>query len=743
MLETCKLLFRSLYSPAALRRLYTRRQASHPTYGNRTAVSSTVAFTLLGLLGFFLIKQSWSFHKPDRYLNSHAQMIYLPEVNVPWISSGFMTKNCTTERDCYRFQQNRINFGEGRPLSLATTIKTPEQFAPGQENSFVTLMQVNPDPNLWGSLSGHNTLVMSFPEMRYHRADVYVENEHVGTFFDGRRIYAPFEAKKFAARAPHFQVMIEATEANATVYEPKNARPDLGLFVTTQADFESFQDFLAIERTHKENNVGWIFKVALAVFALVLFLAVDGSPESLGLALFMGFEAFGKSLELGWLQSGNEQFLSHFAAQMGDIFRLYFFLQLSRLITKNVLPWLAWGTAIAFPYGMLQHTAPMIGWTGASNLPVLEDIIVGSIGIIVCLRSAWFIKGRGLLWRQGALLLGAIAAFEQASIPILHFIPSLAANDAVVGFADVLQPYAAYCFTICTLLNISTLENRVRHLSKAKAKNESMERDVELGKTLQRTFLDIPKLPSEFSVACHHEAARGVSGDTYFVNANPKNGKLVFLMNDVSGQGIQAALKANACQVIAQSMWQRQTTSENSSKNLSLLSDYESSIANYMRHMHKSDDLTAMAGGEFDPKTGILSLYRANFTFPILITPQIDLKHSEDHLGEVWAAKVLTLKNRQLTQMKIPRGSFVLLLSDGYLKSSRQQFHFIQHIRRALANKDGSLTATTLTSIILRYNAFEPSKFQQDDRTLLVFQWVDSKASLTQQSPDRRASNVA
>lgn len=729
MLETIKLLFRSLYSASALKRLYIKRQASQPTLGNRNGVTLLVAMVLLGSLGAFLLHQAWSAHRPGRYLKSHARMIYLPQVNAPWSSSGFLTKNCGSERDCYRFLQNRMNFGDSTPVSFTSDIASPSQFdVGGIEKSFVTLFRLTPDPNLWGSLGLSQTLVMALPELHFRRADIYIDGEHASSFFDSRRLSLAFDPKKYVTQPPRIDLMIEVPGVSSEVFNYTADRPDLATFVTTQSDYEGFQDFLSTERTQQGDAVGWIVRVVLAVFALVLFLAVDGSPECLGLALFMGFEAFAKSLGLGWLPFSNDQFLSHFAFQMGDIFRLYFFLQLARLITKDAVPWLVWGAVLSVPYGMLRHYAPLVGWTFQNELPNYRDILVGSIGMVVCLRSAWFLKGRNLPWRQGALLLGALAAFEQVYDPLGSFLPVLAQSNVFHGIADILQPYAVYFFTISTLLNISTLENRVRQLSTAKTKVDIMERDLELGRTLQRTFLDVPALPPEFGISCHHEAARYVSGDTYFVHANPLTGRLVFLMNDVAGHGIQAALKASACQVIAQSIWQRDQGQNQDKVTLtSLLPTYEKSVSDYMLQMNKTEDLTALAGGEFDPKTGLLSLYRSNFTFPILIAPQVNIEQSDGHLGEVWAAKVLTLKNRQVTTMKIPRGSFILLLSDGYLTSSRHLFHLLQHIRRSLANKDGSLTANTLTSIILRYSAFEAVKTERDDRTLLVFQWNTQK----------------
>ena len=729
MLDSFTLFIRSLYSGTALRKLYVLRQASQPTVGNRNALSvATVAVLLAALVGF-LFHQAWSAHRPGRYLDSHARMLYIPGSTTPWSFTGFLAKTCEGERTCHRYLSNQLTFGQVTQITLATPVKTPADAA--DDSSLIAMFRAIPDPNIWGTISAGKTLVFALPEMNFRRADVYLDGEHRGTFYDGRRPHISFDPTFFSVRPPQIDVLVESQGKDQSVFAPIEGRPDLGFFVATQRDFESFEEFLTIEKTQQGDAVGWIVRVVLAVFALVLFLAVDSSPESLGLAIFMGFEAFAMSLAFGWLPVRNDTFLANYAFQMGDIFRLYFALQLARMIKKDVAGWLLWGTVLSVPYGLLRHFSPLIGLHWPEAIPNLRDITVGTIGVFVCLRASWFLRNSKLPWRQGALWVGALACFEQVVDPLGSYFPGLASNETFRGIVDIIQPYSAYFFTISTLLNISTLENRVRHLSKAKAKADLMEQDLELGRALQRTFLDIPKLPPEYSIACHHEAARYVSGDSYYVYMSPSSRKITFLVNDVVGHGIQAALKASACQVIAQSIWQKDDQSEGASRVTAqpLLAAYDRYVADYMLKMNKSQDLTAMAGGEFDPKTGQLALYRSNFTFPLVIQPAADLESADEHLGEIWQTQALPLKNKIITNFKLSKGAFVIFLSDGYLTSSRELFHFTRYLRRALANKDAGLTASTLSAIILRYEGFGPQKIHGDDRTLLVFQWNTTKVA--------------
>lgn len=111
-------------------------------------------------------------------------------------------------------------------------------------------------------------------------------------------------------------------------------------------------------------------RIVMAVFVLVLFLFVDGSPESLGMALFLGFEGAALTTSFGWLPSNYDSFIVHYLSQMGHLFRLYFFLQLARFVDKRVAPWFWWGAAASIPYGLVRHFELALGLENLVLIPI-------------------------------------------------------------------------------------------------------------------------------------------------------------------------------------------------------------------------------------------------------------------------------------------------------------------------------------------------------------------------------------
>ena len=72
---------------------------------------------------------------------------------------------------------------------------------------------------------------------------------------------------------------------------------------------------------------------------------------------------------------------------------------------------------------------------------------------------------------------------------------------------------------------------------------ESLERELELGRRIQTSFLpDALPAPPGYEVAARFRAARQVSGDFYDAFAPPGRAELVLVVGDVCGKGVAAAL---------------------------------------------------------------------------------------------------------------------------------------------------------------------------------------------------------
>src|SRR5207245_1327409 len=141
-------------------------------------------------------------------------------------------------------------------------------------------------------------------------------------------------------------------------------------------------------------------------------------------------------------------------------------------------------------------------------------------------------------------------------------------------------------------------------------------------------------------VHCEHEAAVFVSGDIYFVNWDKERQALTLLINDVTGHGVQAALKASICSTIADSIWaERQVRIDDVPE--ARFRTYDMRLHAFLSKVSNQSEMIALVGGELNLQKGTLAFYRVNGIFPILVTPN---GPGADH---PWTVKVLPLKNRE------------------------------------------------------------------------------------------------
>jgi hypothetical protein len=87
------------------------------------------------------------------------------------------------------------------------------------------------------------------------------------------------------------------------------------------------------------------------------------------------------------------QFMIHFCSQLGDIFRLYFFLQLSRVAKPHTVRWVLIGILISIPWGVAKQMEVKWGIDGLAVVPRFRDFFVGTVGALACLRTLWSIRG--------------------------------------------------------------------------------------------------------------------------------------------------------------------------------------------------------------------------------------------------------------------------------------------------------------------------------------------------------------
>jgi hypothetical protein len=348
------------------------------------------------------------------------------------------------------------------------------------------------------------------------------------------------------------------------------------------------------------------------------------------------------------------------------------------------------------------------------------------------------LRGQKLPWRRTALAIAMIAAaFEGIDTWIAHS-DAMRIDPNIGSLFTTLQANTGYLFALSTFLNISTLENRVRSLTAANARAEQMERELEIGQIVQRALLKPPELPTDVDLMCHYEAALYVSGDTYYTHWDKQRQLVTFLVNDVTGHGVQAALKASACNVLAKTLWELDHGGRYPHGDGTRLAELDRMTQALLVEINAIPDFSSLCGAEFDLRAGRLAVYRSNFTFPVRVSPAVPLADGmEPYLGELWRVEIVACRNQEVAMRQLVRGTFVLIMSDGFLESSRDMKRFTTFLRSALAQRDAGLTASAVGELVMRYESIDARPV--DDRTLMVFQWRPGAREVAQPQGDNVA----
>jgi len=689
-----------------------QRNQSIETRGERNLPSIICASILTAFAVISLIYVAWVPQNLADYVDSRGGMDVLSEKSMTWSATQFAAKECLDANVCQKQLSNQElpNVGYKKIRELKNTS--------GERASL--LMRIDINNEILKSYDEFEKFLVVLPRLRFEKLAVFHQGKLLNQFHNGELVTLVFQREDLKNSRKSFDLVL--TIKSNLRYSLKGANNHQVALVSSFGELHDFKKFMLDLSSGGSGQLGMLAKVVLALFCLLLFLIVDSSPESLGLALFMGFEAVAMGIGKGWfpmswLGLGYDQTLVHFSYQMGDILKLYFLLQIARVGPTSIKPWLFWGILISIPYGYLRY------WGAVNNVPNLwlmsrtRDTITAGGGALACFYTLWKIRSIKLPWRKGALTVAAFAgSFEVLNTYIAHS-AGIGAIPIVKTVYTVLQANIGYLFALSTFLNISTLENRVKMLTIEQKKTDELKRQLELARAVQNSFLELPNLPKNMTIDLHYKAADYVSGDTYFVHWDNRTHALTFLLNDVTGHGVQAALKAFATTVIARTIWPEETHEDarrhkDRRAEDSRLIKFDQQIDRLLCGNDDVPDFNATLGVEFLVRDSILRVYRVNYVFPILV-------ESDDN-GD-YKARYLNVPNRKVMDFKLKPDSIVLLVSDGIIETTKEQTHFLRNINKQLiGNKNPDPLSLKQNSLEWFYSQ---EKRKHDDETIILFKW--------------------
>ena len=719
MIRLISKIFTALFSNSALEEIYERRRRKVTGKNNRTfAAVILVVGVLIGLMAFaggmFFIERDFR-----DYLKSRNRVTLLEDDAFVWQAA--VRQACTLpEKQCLPFELASVD-----GLDATSLNSFRERNRKTDETVYVRLKLIIPAKG-WQSLSEFLTLTISMPNMKYNRADVYLNNVKQRSFFLSRPINFPFETKSIQGQALEVDLLLESTKA-----EPFTMGVAHPAFISTQSEFEKFGEHLILQRSGRGNWIAVVSRITLALFAIGLFLLIDSSSESLGLALFMGFEALGIAAKYGWLPLSGlgpwwDIFAASFFTNVGMIFRVYFYINLARVAGASLHRWIIgaiiWSVPMAYyAMGSGNKTDSVYNVIYAVGL-----LVTALIGIAVCLRSYLYIRQKSLHWRHMALLSAAMAGIPSILLSLDTIFPAFITGTGMIDTVNTLNFNSGFVLALSAFFNISSLENRVRTLSIVQLKAKQLEMELELARSVQKQHMRVPKMPDQISVDCFQSAASYVSGDTYFFHWDEKKNVFTFLLNDVTGHGVQAALKATICNVIAELVWEQNSGYAQGERNDFRIARYNELICKYLSERFQVEDLHSICGGEFLLETGQLRLYRSNAPSPLILQPvrqQADLDVKYEVLN-------VPLRHQNVRDVQLSPGAVVILMSDGILFSSREQANITRRLNDLGSTLQGDDLSLEQVKTVITTMVAESSKSVDDDKTLLMFKWHPKRVHL-------------
>ena len=712
-------IFTALFSNSALEEIYERRRRKVTGKNNRTfAAVFLVGGVLLGLMAFaggmFFIERD-----SREYLESRNRVMLLEDDVFVWQAAE--RKACAFgDKQCLPFDLTTV---DGLKEMTLSSLRSKSRQA--DETRYIRLKLTIPAKR-WESLSEFLTLTISMPNMKYNRAEIYLNNVKQRSFFLSRPINFPFETKGKQGQPLEVDVLLESTKA-----EPFAVGVTQPAFISTQSEFEKFGEHLLLQRSGRGNWIAVVSRITLALFAIGLFLLIDSSSESLGLALFMGFEALGIAAKYGWLPLSGlgpwwDIFAASFFTNVGMIFRVYFYINLARIAGTSLHKWIfgaiIWSVPMAF-YAMESgnKTDSLYHVIYAAGL-----LVTALIGMAVCLRSYLYIRGKSLHWRHMALLSAAIAGIPSVLLSLDTIFPTFISGTGVIDTINTLNFNSGFVLALSAFFNISSLENRVKTLSLVQLKAKQLEMELELARSVQKQHMRVPKMPDQISVDCFQSAASYVSGDTYFFHWDENKNVFTFLLNDVTGHGVQAALKATICNVIAELVWDQDSGYARGERKEFRIARYNELICKYLSERFQVEDLHSICGGEFLLETGRLRLYRSNAPSPLILQPVLQ----QDEKDIKYEVLNVPLRHQTVSDVQLSPGAVVILMSDGILFSSREQANISRRLNDLGSTLAGDDLSLEQVKSVITTMVEESSKSIDDDKTLLMFKWHPKRVHL-------------
>ena len=311
------------------------------------------------------------------------------------------------------------------------------------------------------------------------------------------------------------------------------------------------------------------------------------------------------------------------------------------------------------------------------------------------------------LW---ALLIGAVMEIFHLSVVLLMVKPFSIALDIVKQIALPFITVNAFGIAMMTGI-IHFFENQ----QKVSREQERLRSELMMANVIQNSLLPAltDKYPGrqEVDVSASMEPAKEVGGDFYdlfFVNSD----KIAFLVGDVSGKGVPAALFMASSKNILQ----------NYIRNVPSLSEAVSMTNNLLCRKNDADMFVTLWAGILDLTNGKLTFVNAGHNPPVLLRSG-NAEFIKTRPGLVLAGMEET-KYRE-NELQLQDGDVIFLYTDGVTEAIDREEALYGNDRLLdclSASSEGDARAI-LENIRNSVNEFVQGNEQFDDITMLCLRW--------------------
>lgn len=322
------------------------------------------------------------------------------------------------------------------------------------------------------------------------------------------------------------------------------------------------------------------------------------------------------------------------------------------------------------------------------------------------------------------LFRGAGAALAAAGVIVLTFGASWAAfvQGYLIDPVGPILTAAAAGMTMLVLLFAKARRDRFalaaslqeQRLGAARAAGElSAARDIQLGMLPRRDTL------AGFDPAVELDAliepARSIGGD-FFDTIRLDNDRVCFLVGDVTGKGVPAALFMALSKALAKSVLLRDGND---------LAAAMTRLNDEIARDNREDMFVTMLVGLLNTRTGTLELCNAGHENPWLVTAQGDVRHLSPGGGPPLSVAPGYVYNCEFVTMG--KGDALVIVSDGITEAQSPSGGFFGSARIAevLGACAGKVEVSEVSEALLaEVRAFEAGADPTDDLTVLVFRYL-------------------